>query len=238
MLHWIHDTEIGKMHAGATAALATQTQRLDAIFRYYVYIAAIGEARHAAAHGLHAVAVDLRNLGIRQGGRRDAAQDACARAMTSKAARDHVITGIIRAFQAPGWLGGFGGRKWAVITELLQSRFRHLDTNGSEGIPADVWIDGCFDIVHNGGRIFDKRPEIHSRDELNVFLDGKFAIGRVLDLAKWIDMYGTARLCEMTARARVWIQPVPATRREPKTPNPRFSCGDCGAPFTPIEVAR
>ncbi|MBI3633760.1 MAG: hypothetical protein HY226_05735 [Candidatus Vogelbacteria bacterium] len=63
-------------------------------------------------------------------------------------------------FNQKGWSVGFGGKKWAVIAKIASEMW---STNLLK--QKCLLIDRTFQIEHNGGMIFDKRPSKVMPDE-------------------------------------------------------------------------
>ena len=67
-----------------------------------------------------------------------------------------------------GWRSSYGGEAWAQICRVLADIWK-------EDSPLAIQIDRIFDLQHNSGCIFDKRPErVKENDKLEFFLDFKF----------------------------------------------------------------
>lgn len=63
-------------------------------------------------------------------------------------------------FRQKGWSSSYGGRKWATIAQIAGEMWVANDLNSK-----CLLIDRTFQIEHNGGMIFDKRPSKIRSDE-------------------------------------------------------------------------
>ncbi|KKR56315.1 MAG: hypothetical protein UT94_C0042G0001, partial [Candidatus Uhrbacteria bacterium GW2011_GWF2_40_263] len=72
-------------------------------------------------------------------------------------------------FLQRGWSACYGGKAWAMISRISADVWK-------EDMPLTIQIDRIFDLQHNTGCIFDKRPDQVKEDENGIkeFLDFKF----------------------------------------------------------------
>jgi hypothetical protein len=138
---------------------------LSTAFLHYLYLAAIGEARHASCkceYMLYEI----------NGGQRDSA---CEAGLDYDI--EYSLPILEELYLNCRWFGGsFGGSNWGEIVQCAQLYY----TIGCESLSA--WIDYIMDVEHNGGSLFDKKEAGYTarlkldmdKYPLRVFLNFKF----------------------------------------------------------------
>ncbi len=96
-------------------------------------------------------------------------------------------------FRKRGWYTSFGGEPWAKIAEVVAEAWQ-------EKYPEEVVCDRIFDLEHNSGMIFDKRPDrIRAENsELQKILDFKFKAKG--DVDEWLEEIPKMEISDQTTR--------------------------------------
>lgn len=164
----------------AKQAMLEKTDKLAGLFSRYLNMVVGGEFRHLVRY----TTVDWNSLdpiirNIYPTPKRDGNQAVIPRGaawLSWKALFDEHGTDIIevvyRCFQneyySIQWNGGFGGKAWAGIAELLLRFLRGK-------ISAKLFVDRIWSIQHNGGTVFDKCNRMLGLGVLKDVLDAQRA---------------------------------------------------------------
>jgi hypothetical protein len=120
----------------ARAALNQLAGHMALCFRDYLYMASLGESRHA----INKIGTGLDGFG---GESREEIFSACTTYACSKANLERLIS----LFEMSGWGTGYGGNKWAALTRLVGQYGELSDT---------LFVDAVINAQHNGGTAFNK----------------------------------------------------------------------------------
>jgi len=99
-----------------------------------------------------------------------------------------------RIFSQPGWRGGYGGKKWANISDAITHYYDGKMTK-------TAWLDHVFDLQHNGGSIFEGKVRTveFDWDFGPKFLEAKLEAsdpGKLLDHMREVAYKGTPVVLE------------------------------------------
>jgi hypothetical protein len=107
--------------------------------------------------------------------------DPCSRSkiplIVTKYTPESISIATTKLFRNGGWGGGYGGKRWAKISEAILLY---------QKIPRTAFIDYCIDLSHNSGPCFNKGDynifTMRDGNTYKTFLDRKSAVKSPLDL--------------------------------------------------------
>ena len=146
--------------ARARSALTPLAGQMALCFRDYLFMASLGESRHAIK----------RIVSGFEGFYRKSRSD-IFEMCTQYAPSDANLQRMINLFEMSGWGTGYGGKKWADIVRLAGQYGKLSDT---------LFVDAVINCQHNGGTAFNKT-------EASSYMDIDFSNGILQYLIKLLD---------------------------------------------------